>query len=295
MRPNKTAEVIEMLFSERNGFKAIRSVIQHQSMDDQLRMKLWNALCEYYFLNTDSSGYVDYVHNPDLYELAKAIWNSFLRRPLDTFDRYWETDLTAIRRFYMEAQWYEVYDMIEFVVKNYEDAENNRHFTKECNKVLERELSAYRLVRGQVIEVTSTQEIKQIEKALDSPIASVKEHLNRALGLLADKKQPDFRNSIKESISAVEAICRFISGNKKQTLGDALRAIERSEVIKFHPSLREAFSKLYGFTCDDDGIRHALVDESDLASEDAIFMLVACSSFVNFLIAKAKKASIRLR
>ena len=37
----------------------------------------------------------------------------------------------------------------------------------------------------------------------------------------------DYRNSIKESISAVEAMARLVAENPKATLADALKAIER--------------------------------------------------------------------
>jgi hypothetical protein len=72
----------------------------------------------------------------------------------------------------------------------------------------------------------------------------------------------------------------------------ALAAIEKKTTL--HPSLKEAFQKLYGYTSDAQGIRHALMDEPNLDIEDAKFMLVSCSAFVNYLIVKAQKADIAL-
>lgn len=37
-------------------------------------------------------------------------------------------------------------------------------------------------------------------------------HLTKALSLLSDRNKPDYRNSIKESISAVEATCKSLTG-----------------------------------------------------------------------------------
>jgi hypothetical protein len=54
-----------------------------------------------------------------------------------------------------------------------------------------------------------------------------------------------------------------------------------------HPAFREALSKMYGYTSDADGIRHSLMEESRLDGDDARFMLVTCSAFVNYLKAKA--------
>jgi len=63
-----------------------------------------------------------------------------------------------------------------------------------------------------------------------------------------------------------------------------LKTIERSH--KLHPALKDAFLKLYGYTSDADGIRHALMEESDLDRDDAKFFFLACTSFTNYLIAK---------
>jgi hypothetical protein len=68
-----------------------------------------------------------------------------------------------------------------------------------------------------------------------------------------------------------------------------LKAIDSRAPL--HAALRSAFEKLYGYTNNADGIRHALMEEANLEQEDAIFMLVACSSFVSYLIAKQSRAS----
>ena len=116
--------------------------------------------------------------------------------------------------------------------------------------------------------------------------------MRNALDLLSNRKSPDYRNPIKESISAVEAICKIITGKQKATLGGALKEIEKK--IKLHPALKNAFNSLYGYTNDAEGIRHALLDKSSLSFEDAKFMLVSCSAFTNYLISKASKAGIKI-
>ena len=45
---------------------------------------------------------------------------------------------------------------------------------------------------------------------------------------MTDRKTPNYRNSIKESISAVEALCKIITENEKATLGKALKIIDNS-------------------------------------------------------------------
>lgn len=114
------------------------------------------------------------------------------------------------------------------------------------------------------------------------PVAT---HIKTALNLLSDREAPDYRNSVKESILAVEAVCQLITSDRGATLGKALKKIE-NDICPLHPAFKSAFEKLYGYTSDADGIRHALLEESRLGFEDAKFMLVACSGFTNFLVSK---------
>ena len=85
--------------------------------------------------------------------------------------------------------------------------------------------------------------------------AGVDAHLQQALDLYAKRKNPDYRNSIKESISAVESMAKIVSKKPRATLSDALKAIEKNGLL--HKSLKDGFLKLYGYTSDADGIRHA--------------------------------------
>ena len=63
-------------------------------------------------------------------------------------------------------------------------------------------------------------------------------------------------------------------------------------MLGLHGALKSAFNSLYGFTSDSNGIRHALLDETNLTFDDAKFMLVTCSAFVNYLKSVMAKAHI---
>jgi hypothetical protein len=107
------------------------------------------------------------------------------------------------------------------------------------------------------------------------------------MNLLYDRKMPDYRNSAKESISAVEALCKEISGQDKATLSDAIKTLSKDS--KYHPAFLKALDKLYAYTNDSSGIRHSLLDEDVVDFADAKFMLLACSSFVNYVRTKSAK------
>ncbi|MCK4333146.1 MAG: hypothetical protein KAV40_06155 [Thermoplasmatales archaeon] len=280
-----------MLFSQRKGIKLVKNVIQIDSMDDDLRNGLWNTLTIYYWNRVKG----DWIHNyKDMDNLFKTIWFSYFKLPLDTLDDYYEDTYNEIRKYFFKCDWYEVYDFVEFVAKNYSDERVNENFMNVCNSILNRDLSAYRFVGGKITQMTSEEEISEIEEALQVSISPVGVHLNRALELLADRKNPDYRNSIKEAISAVESLCVRITGNETTTLGRALNKIERDGDLDLHPDLKDGFKKLYSYTSVADGIRHSLMDQPNLSFEDAKFMLVSCSAFINYLLSKASKADINL-
>lgn len=219
------------LFSQRKGLKPVKNIMQVDSMDEDLRNSLWNALSIYYWNEMEDNKFLYNVEDIDF--LFKRLWHNFFKKPLDTLDDYWTNTYNLIQKYFFECAWYEVYDFIEFIANNHENTYdailNNKEFVAFCNSTLKRELSAYRFINGKIVQITSEEEIAEIEESLKvtTPLKPVNNHLKRALDLLADRKSPDYRNSIKESISAVESICNLIVKNSKVTLGQALKEIEK--------------------------------------------------------------------
>jgi len=275
-------------FSERKGLTPIREILQINNIDKITHNRLWNVLTLTYWNIIKRVGY----QREDIQIFFYELWDQFFNLSVDTISKYWEESRQHMRDFFFKCEWFRVYDFLEFSYNNFPNYYNiNSSFEKRLNKVLTEELCAYRLIGDKIAEITSETEISEIEEAFKSP-NPIKIHLKSALDKLADRKEPDYRNSIKESISAVETICRMITGDLKATLGQALKIIENK--ITIHSALKIAFDKLYGYTSDEDGIRHCLMDESNLDFEDAKFMLVSCSAFINYLKEKASKVKIEL-
>lgn len=282
-----------MPFSKRYGHAPTTKDFQADYIDLELRNGLWNALMKYYFgpLNHYSSR--KYRENYTLQNLIESLWENYYRYPIDEIPYESRDIFSFIKEAFYAASWQRVYDLLEFIANNYRYRETNEGFRKYCNKILEREFAAYRFVGEKILRNTSEGEIREIEKALENPLSSVQIHLKTALAHLSNREHPDYRNSIKEAISAVEALCQKITG-ARVTLGDALGTIEKKSGIKIPMPMRLAFEKLYGYTNTSEGIRHALTDIPDLRWEDAMFMLVSCSAFVNYLTAKSDNAGITL-
>lgn len=261
---------MEKSFSQRRGFKPAKTSFQVNSMDDDLRLALWNDLTRYIW-----SPYANWSKFRDLLD---QIWTNFFKKSLDSFNSS-NVYPTYIRKSYFEMEWYEVYDFIEFIIHTFAIPYAVAELIDACNSTLENERSGYRLVGALFVPITSEQEVAEIHQALDTT-EQFTSHLNKAIELLANRTSPDYANSIKESISAVEALCKLITDDRSTTLGEALEKLDRKG-ITLHKSLKDAFRKLYGYTSDAQGIRHGLVGRADLDGEDARFMLVTCSAFIN--------------
>jgi hypothetical protein len=273
-----------MLFSKRNKIIPLKKDIQIESVDEELRIRLWNVLKVFYWDNFVSySGYSS-VRQSNFEDYILKLWHNFFKYSLDDQPLTFNDSLKIIKKNYFSYQWYQIFDFIEFTIANSPNIKNIVKFPTVCNVVLEEENSAYRIVEGNFTRITDEIEISEIEESISNSdkYYGVKTHLKTALIFISERKQPDYRNSIKESISAVESICQIITNDKKATLGSAIKKID--EKYNLHPALKSAFSSLYGFTSDKDGIRHALLDKSNITFNDAKYMLVTCSSFINYLL-----------
>ena len=289
-----------MLFSHRKGFKKLLVDFQSDRISQELRNGLWDAFTTSFIQHVRLENYEYPKSDNSIALLIQSFWHLYFKEPLDTIPN-WGKTYTILRTHFFDADWHEAYDFIEFSAKHYSiirhdydydlgEAEEYRIdlFIKNCNAVMERENSAYRFVNKEIVEVTSPEEVASIEEASKSHFKSTNTHIQAALALMADRKKPDFRNSIKESISAVEATCNSLLGDSKNTLGQALDELETKKILTLHKAEKKAYQALYGYTSDAKGIRHALLDESSIDYDDAKFMLVSCSAFCNYLISKAK-------
>ncbi|MFG6111112.1 AbiJ-NTD4 domain-containing protein [Stenotrophomonas nematodicola] len=276
-----------MSFSARMGFKPAKVNIQLGSMDDELRVSLWNI----YYLAVIQRGEPrsQFEGSSPFHDFYIRLWAHYLKEPIDAMPVHYYELKATLKHYFNSCQWYEVYDLIEFTVRNL-NRPYDEEFSALINPVLERELSGYRFISGQVVPISDENEVTSIESALSSTDVprSAQVHLSLALEMLSSKTAPDYRNSIKESISAVESLAKSMTGDSQATLGAALGLIESQG--KMHGALKKALSSLYGYASDESGIRHALLEESTLSFSDAKFMLVVCTAFVNYMIGKSAGA-----
>ena len=251
-------------------------------MSTALRNSLWNVFNRMVW-NDDFMFTPSGDDSAEMDNFTHLLWDEFFKLPTNSRMRYYRDQVEEIEKLFFALPWHQVYDFLEFIVAP--STKLPKNLSAELNRILERETSGYRIVAGTVVDVTSEQEVKMLDAAIrDDKFAPVASHLKRALELLAHRENPDYRNSIKESISAVESMAKIVANNPKATLGQALKVLEKNG--QMHASLKEGFQRLYGYASDEDGIRHAMLDEPNLTAADAKYFLMSCTSFVNYMKAR---------
>lgn len=277
-------------FSERYGYVKPSEVLIRGNMPPSIQ----NAICTCFDeledslksqMGNDARGFAEYR------ELEKHLWVYFFNCRKADFNLYSPVATDFLKD--NDVSWFKKLDLVEeaikylFEVYHLDKRSVAETFVTMLNSHFERLNYAYRVVDKKIIEITSKEEIAAIEDALKDSTDNIRMHLGKALELYAKRPEGDFSNSIKESISAVEAYCR--EKTSENTLGRALNNLE-TKGISLPKVLKEAFEKLYAYTNQGStGIRHALMDKDGTyvpSRAEALFMLVSCSAFINYLSKK---------
>lgn len=287
-------------FSDRNKIKPENTEIQLKDFDKRTRVQLQNMISQLY-----NDVYGDAYYGKEyIQEFFRYVIGDIYSEVIDTRLTYYDdTVFRMINKTIQEDDYDDVLTLIEAIIQywdlylrdireydyydRYNKAYRSRSIYESANLYLKREYVGYRFINEQLTPISDEYEVDAIEQALNNPYSSVYEHLSKANKLLADRVSPDYENSIKESISAVEALCEVLTGitGKEASLGRLLKKLEDNGVV-IHAGLKAAFNMLYGYTSDANGIRHAgNIGGPSSTFEEAKFMLVSCSAFVNYLIA----------
>jgi hypothetical protein len=145
--------------------------------------------------------------------------------------------------------------------------------------------------REVICPVGSDTEAETITKAFvdlkGAGLSGSREHLKSAGAELA---AGNFADSVRESVHAVESAVRVLEPS-----GDFSKALSKLEQkTNIHGALKKGFLALYGFSSDEQGIRHPLLDKAapSVDEADALFMIGACSAFLSYLVNKSRSAGL---
>ena len=264
-------------FSERYGYIKPSEAIIVECMPTEIANAIFNC-------------FDNLKYDIDIPEIQREVCIHFFNKKAEGFSSRSYYDMINPYITNDTIEWYKKLDLIEFIIDYFhqiKDLYTCNRFISELNSEFERLNYGYRIINNLVTPITAKEEVESIEEAINNAKDNIKEHLNRALLHLADKETPDYRNSIKESISAVGVLCREMTG--ENDLGKALYSLEKRQ-SKLHPQLKAAFENLYSYVNEkQSGIRHELMDENGTyvpSYYEAKYMLVTCAAFINYLNGK---------
>lgn len=263
-----------------NSFSERQEIIKPVSLNPnempiELRNRIWNST-QKYIDSFDVTGRNDFI---------EYLWDRFFKEDVDVLKykfRSGHRDIDQIKGKFYKSEWNGVYDFLEFLLSV--DDYQKPGFINTLNLVFIDERAQYKIIDGMVTPLISGIEAEEIEKAIESKYSSVSKHIKKAIELYRKRPVADYQNSIKESISAIEALARIVLNKPKGTLGDL------ASQLNIHSVFQEGIKKLYGWTSDEGGIRHSENGkELKIDEKEARYMLVQCSALVNYIISKNEK------
>lgn len=275
-------------FSDRNKLIDINKNIQTKDFDEMTRNSIFNMIANIFQIVNNSARKYDFV---------EYIYTNVFNKRISEIPRVYgykhyslEKSLRDIEDIVNYNSYHEVLTLIEAIVYIYKKLISSTSTLHEkFNSLFEYNCVGYRFINNQISPITDKTEIDAINEAANyqSKFANASKHIQNALEYLSDRKVKDYKASVHESISAIEATVNTILGTK-ETLNKALKEFEKKG-YSIHPSLKLAFEKMYAYTSDKDGIRHDFGNDSQVDFEEAKYMLVSCSAFMNYLISVSSK------
>jgi hypothetical protein len=271
-------------FSQRTGLEQVPPQLKLGEVSAELRRLLYY----YISLEIDRESYSPYsygiVFRDEWRRVAMDLHVLFFKQAADTFMYGPYEYKQHLDVFIQRANIGGLFNLVEFLIRH-----------RGCSDELKRELAdalvtaraAYRVFDNKYIAAIGTEEqAAAFERAIaDAEAKNATAVRKQLIAAGVALRNSDWAGSLRESIHAVEAIAvRLAPGT--DTLGAALKVLEHRGHL--HGGLKAAFSSLYGYSSDEEGVRHALVfgDEAQVDETDALFMLGACASFVSYLLAR---------
>lgn len=268
----------KLTFSQREGKAPLPEAMELETIPQIFRNKVWR-LVHLYFMQ-----YRDLLIEPNISEILKGYQFDILLRPHDEFTPFSEGNLSLFRHFVMAREYHEVITFVEYILRHSECTKDLYDsllhvFDETPIAYFVKDIDGVPTVLPRINRETGEATRQAIETLRETNMDGAGTHLRQATEHLNARQYAD---SIVDSIHAVESVARKIDQKGSKTLGPALKT------LPIHPALKEGFKKLYGYTNDEQGIRHALLDKGapDVGRDEAVFMFGACASFAAYLATK---------
>ena len=285
----------KLTFSQAEGIDPLPQPAELGELPDKARNRLWKLIYE----SMKQSRIDNIIGGPSL---VGEPWLSILydeyvdvqNGAADKFDHQFDTRKNALRKLVLEGPFNRVFDFLEFAMRHRGVNKSYRllKFGSSLEALLKEHLCAYTVVAGNTIVPIALPEQRVSMKRdfytlRSDSFKGARKHLRKSAKNL---NAGDYADSVRNSMNAVESVARLLAPKAKKRLAQALDSLE-SDGVEFHTAFKDGIKKLYGYTSDEQGIRHPLLDQdaAKVDQADAVFMFGACASFAAFLVNKKRK------
>jgi hypothetical protein len=275
----------QLTFQQAEGLESLPTQLRYDEISPSLRSNVWAFFYQSYASNAHH-GFIQGYWNELLFDFHVK----YLHFPADKYSSYSENATKELKARIHSKKYTDFYGVIQWIIRH---KSFPVRFKEDLAVIFEDEQAGYRLIAGDTFVPYSTKEelsalTTAIEDLTASHLRGALQHLKAAARALGERQYSD---SVRESVHAVESTARSLAPDTK-LLSDALNALEKKQTI--HTAMKRGFNSIYGYTNDEQGIRHSLIDQGDanVDEADALFMLGACAAFVSYLLNKARSADI---
>lgn len=270
-------------FEQAEGIDALPTQLSRNEISPSLKSKLWLAFYQYAD-ETASRGYGKYISG----RMRNAMTSFYVERHgmfAEDVDFEFHVGMPKLRKYFEDKNYAIVLGVVEFLVRRLQET----NVPAMVQRSLIQERAAYRLLDGKSLVPLASEEegkalLMSLSKLSEHGLAGGRTHLKAAANAAS---LGNYADSVRESMQAIESAARTITGTSK--FSDALTSIEQKRVM--HPAFKKGLLALYGYSSDEKGIRHPLLENGDAAvtEDDAILMLGICSSAITFMLARQPK------
>ncbi len=274
-----TIDPTKVSFSQAQGYEPLPQQLQLEELPYNARMSFWNA-----FYATDRKERPHYGKVTEAWnQVLMDVHSSFFYEGLDEFDADDDEIYEIYKPYLLDTSFNKVFDLILFMVRHPQCP--NRFIARVLATFLRHPLAYVFDHKTRTIYPAATPEegraiIDAIGQLNEDGLEGARQHLIQSATFI---NQGEWAPSVHESIGAVESVARRIAPGTN-TLGAALDRLRRDGFLE-HPALHQGLERLYGYTSDEQGVRHSLLDQGqpNVGQDEAVFMLGACASFASYL------------
>lgn len=276
-----TIDPTQVSFSQAQGYEPLPQQLQPRELSHKARISFWNAFYEE-FIYAENTRLVQVIFHAHIHHFDGAMDEFPVVHYLPDSD--YEEYCALYKTHFLEGTFNEVFDTLLFLMRHTRCPKEFKTsigvIFRDCHLAYVLDLTDVPTIYPATTPEEGKSIIDAVQELNDHGLNGARQHLSEATTLI---NQGHWANSIKESISAVESVAREIAPGTRN-LGSALNQLGHRGMFEQH-HLRNGLEKLYEYTNEEGGIRHARLNEeaSNVGQDEAVFMLGACASFASYL------------